>query len=85
MAGNQVLNGCLGPSRSLLPRDTSCHVVVSREKMTGRGSQRGTVSGATDWRRQTEEATVKGTEDRDWVLVMSLRVRDVSSQKAGAR
>lgn len=53
--------------------------------MTGRGSQRGTVSGAADWRRQTEEATVKGTEDRDWVLVMSLRVRDVSTRKAGAR
>ena len=49
------------------------------------GVKGGTVSGAADWRRQTEEATVKGTEDRDWVLVMSLRVRDVSTQKADAR
>lgn len=65
MAGNRVLNGSLGPNRSLLPRDTNCHVIISREKMTGGRSPKGTVSGAADWRRQTEEATVKGTEDRD--------------------
>lgn len=65
MAGNHVLNDSLGPNRSLLPRDTNCHVIVSGEKMTGGRSQKGTVSGAAGWRRQTEEATVKGTEDRD--------------------